>query len=128
MYFDMILGKRKIRLLDRLLLSLIVFRDGKSHHPPESLIRQERFAKVADKQGLNNDLSVSQTQTSSSDIRTIHTNSPSTPSIEELRFALRSDFRNARNVNSSIITNPPGCSIGSWNLERLAESSEIDGS
>jgi len=30
MCLDMILGKRKIRLLDRLLLSLIVFRDGKS--------------------------------------------------------------------------------------------------
>lgn len=28
MYLDMILGKRKIRLLDRLLLFLIVFRDG----------------------------------------------------------------------------------------------------
>jgi len=36
MCFDMILEKRKIRLLDKLLLSLIVPQDGKSHHPPES--------------------------------------------------------------------------------------------
>ena len=59
MCFDMILEKRKIRLLDKLLLSLVVFRDGKSHHPPESLIRRERSAKVSDKQGLNNDPSLS---------------------------------------------------------------------
>ena len=127
MCFDMILEKRKIRLLDRLLLSLIVFRDGKSQHPPRALF-VEKVSKKANEQGLNNDSSISQTQTPSPDIRTIHTNSPSTPSIEELRFALRSDLRNARNFGSSIITNPPGCSVGSWDSEGLAESFEIDGS
>jgi hypothetical protein len=131
MYFDMILGKRKIRLLDRLLLSLIVFRDGKpfllldysaqKNNPPP-------FKKAANKQGLDNDPSLSQTKTSSSDIRTIHPHSPPTPPIKKLRFPLRSDFRNARNVNSSIIPNSPGCSIRSWDLEGLAESFEIDGS
>jgi hypothetical protein len=122
MYFDMISGKRKIRLLDRLLLFLIVFRDGK----PFLLL--DFYSAQENSQGLNNDPSVSQTKTSSSDIRTLHPNSPPTPPIEKLRFPLRSNFRNARNVDSSIIPNSPGSSIGSWDFERLAESFEIDGS
>jgi hypothetical protein len=132
MYFDMISGKRKIRLLDRLLLFLIVFRDGKPFLLLDFYSAQENnpppFKNVANSQGLNNDPSVSQTKTSSSDIRTLHSNSPPTPPIEKLRFPLRSNFRNARNVDSSIIPNSPGSSIGSWDFERLAESFEIDGS
>ena len=130
-YCDTTLGRRKIRLLDRLLLFLIVFRDGKpfllldysaqENNPPS-------FKNVANDQGLNNDPSLSQTKTPSSDIRTLHPNSPPTPPIEKLRFPLRSNFRNARNVDSSIIPNSPGSSIGSWDFERLAESFEIDGS
>jgi hypothetical protein len=132
MYLDMILGKRKLRLLDRLLLSLIVFRDGKPFLLLDFYSAQENnpppFKKAANRQGLNNDPGIPQTQTPSSDIRTLHSNSPPTPPIEKLRFPLRSNFRNARNVDSSIIPNSPGSSIGSWDFEGLAESFEIDGS